>query len=134
MAASMSTMSLSKKEGDISDAFVSLSNTSQEPLPDRYRQLKLSLIEGHEDAVVSSWKSLLHRLKIENEEVAGKGSEIIPRVKYQELVDGLDKVRREEIKKRGTVVVEGVVEEDEARGYKTSAEDYIKANPHTKGM
>lgn len=134
MAMAMSSMTMSsKREGDISNSFKSLDGTDKQPLPDRYRQLKLDLIQGHEEQVVESWKRLLRRLKEENEEVARRGSSIIPEVDAEDLKRGLSDEVKEEIKKRGVVVVRGVVPEDEARAYKNEVEDYVRKNPHTKG-
>jgi hypothetical protein len=39
----------------------------------------------------------------------------------------------EEIRKRGVVVVKGVVPEVEARAYKGEVEEYVRKNPWTKG-
>lgn len=127
-------MSSAKKEGDISNAFTSLSQAHQDPLPDHYRHLKISLIQGHEEAVVASWKRLLARLKVENREVERRRSGVVPRVRYGELVNGLSEERKRDIRARGVVVVEGVVEEEVARGYKSSVEEYVKANPHTTSL
>lgn len=123
-----------KKEGDISDAFVSLSQTAHSALPDEYRQLKLALVEGREDAMVASWTRLLRQLRLAVREVEQKGSDIIPRVNFEDLNGGLSEQKKGEILNRGVVVVEGVVDEKEAIGYKTAVEDYVRANPQTKGI
>lgn len=137
MAMSMTAMSsmgaMSKREGDISNSFVSLSGTEQPPLPDRYRQLKLDRIFGHELKLEESWKRLLRSLREENEGVIIRGSDIIPQVNAAEFENGLSQEVKEEIKKRGVVVVKGVVPEEEARGYKDEVEEYVRRNPHTKG-
>ena len=123
-----------KKGGDISDAFVSLSQTTRLALLDDYRQLKLALVEGREDAMVAGWTRLLQQLRAEVREVEQKGSEIIPRVKFEHLNGGLSEDQKSEIFKRGVIIVEDVVDEKEARGYKTAVEDYVHANPQTKGV
>ncbi|KAF4951888.1 hypothetical protein FSARC_12794 [Fusarium sarcochroum] len=105
----------SKREGDISDAFTSLSGAKREPLPDRFRQLKVDLVNGREKQVVESWKRLLRELKKENEIVAKKGP-------------------AEEIRKRGAVVVKGVIPEAEARAYKDEVEEYVRKNPSTRAF
>ena len=136
MAMSMTTTGdhTSKREGDISNSFVSLSGTDQKPLPDKYRLRKLDLIRGHEQAVVESWKCLLRQLKRETEEVAQLGSDIIPQIDAKELLGGLSDEKVEEVRRRGVVVVKGVVPEDEARGYKEEVQEYVRKNPHTKGQ
>lgn len=121
-----------KREGDISDSFASLSRLENEPLPDQFRVLKASLVQGHEEAIKASWDRLLERLKVENDIVAEQGSKVIPEIRFDHLDEDL-RNNREEIKKRGAAVIRGVVPEDEARGYKFELEDYIRKNPQTKG-
>ncbi|EXL42929.1 hypothetical protein FOCG_14491 [Fusarium oxysporum f. sp. radicis-lycopersici 26381] len=123
----------SKKEGDISDAFTSLSGAQREPLPDRYRQLKLNLLQGRQDKIVQSWKKLLRELKRENEIVAKKGPGVIPQVDFKDLEKSSDGLR-EEVKKRGVVVVRGVIPEGEARAYKAEVEEYVAKNPSTRAF
>lgn len=121
-----------KAEGDISDTFASLSGRKAQPLPDRFRQLKLRLVDGHEDAVVASWKRLLAALRQENDLIARAGPAIIPEVRFSHLREDLDR-KRQEIRKRGVAVVRGVIPEDEARAYKFEIEEYARQNPHTRG-
>lgn len=122
----------SKKEGDISDAFVSLSGTKRDPLPDRFRQLKCDLVRGREKQITESWSRLLRDLKKENEIIGQKGSSVIPQVNFAELETGIAGLK-DEIKKRGAIVVKGVVPEGEARAYKEEVEEYVKKNPWTRG-
>ncbi|RDA88634.1 hypothetical protein CP532_5835 [Ophiocordyceps camponoti-leonardi (nom. inval.)] len=125
--------SLGKKEGDISDAFVSLSGTQRAALPDRFRQIKCDLVRGREGKFVDGWSRLLRRLRTENELIGHQGSAIIPRVDFDDLDSGCEKVK-DEIMKRGVVVVRGVVPEEEARGYKFELDEYIARNPHTRAF
>ncbi|PNP81253.1 hypothetical protein FNYG_05285 [Fusarium nygamai] len=129
----MTSLASAKKEGDISDAFTSLSGAQREPLPDRYRQLKLRLLQGREDKIVESWKKLLRELKRENEIVANKGPGVIPQIEFKDL-ERKDDALREEVKKRGVVVVRGVVPEGEARAYKAEVEEYVARNPSTRAF
>lgn len=122
-----------KRTGDISDSFVSLSGAEQAPLPDRFRQLKLDLVRDREKDIIASWKRLLRTLREENEIIAKKGTGVIPQVEFADLDNGLDSKVKEEIKKRGVVVVHGVIPEKEARGYKERVEEYVHKNPHTRG-
>lgn len=127
------TPKVSKREGDISDAFVSLSGAKRDPLPDRFRELKCALVRGREQQIVDSWKRLLRSLREENELIARKGSYIIPQVEFSNLEAGIDSLKGE-IQKRGAIVVRGVVPEAEARAYKDEVEEYVKKNPWTRGM
>ncbi|KAF5700651.1 DUF1479 domain-containing protein [Fusarium mundagurra] len=129
----MTSLASAKKEGDISDAFTSLSGAQREPLPDRYRQLKLRLLQGREDRIVESWKKLLRELKRENEIVARKGPGVIPQIEFKDL-ERRDDALRGEVKKRGVVVVRGVVPEGEARAYKAEVEEYVARNPSTRAF
>lgn len=126
------TQTQSKREGNIADSFVSLSGDARPPLPQRFLDLKKTLIHGHEDRVISSWKRLLAELKRENEIIAREGPQIIPSLDFQNLDADLTKLR-DELKKRGVAVIRGVLPEDEARSFKGDIEEYVRQNPHTKG-
>lgn len=121
-----------KREGSIADAFVSLSGSQRQPLPDRFRQLKCDLVKGREKQISASWTRLLRELKKENEIIAKKGCQIIPQIEFSELENGSHSLKAE-IQKRGAVVVKGVIPEQEARAYKSQVEEYVKKNPSTKG-
>ncbi len=132
MGGGAATQKSPKKEGDISDAFVSLSGAKRDPLPDRFRQLKCDLVRGREKQITESWNRLLRDLRTENEIIAQKGSNVVPQIEFANLESGVRGLRGE-IKKRGAVVVRGVVPEAEARAYKEEVEDYVKENPWTRG-
>ncbi|KAL8377264.1 hypothetical protein RB595_008105 [Gaeumannomyces hyphopodioides] len=122
-----------KREGDISDAFASLSGQKEEPLPDRYRQLKLSLVAGREREIKDSWDRLLVALRAETEVIATGGSQVIPEVQFGRLGSDLPRLRGE-IQKRGAAVIRGVIPKAEARAYKDEIEEYIRKNPTTRGF
>lgn len=129
----MSAMnSAGKAEGDISNTFASLSGRKVQPLPNRFRELKLRLVHGHEDAVIASWKRLLKTLQAENDLIALTGPAIIPEVRFDNLHDDLATLKPE-IKKRGVTIIRGVIPEDEAHSYKFSIEEYVRQNPKTRG-
>ena len=123
---------MSKKEGDISSVFVSLSGGERKELPSRFRDLKLALVAGHEKEVVAGWNRLLDGLLTENETVAARGPSIIPTVQFDNIDSDLESARGE-IQKRGAAVVRGVVPEQEARAYKSEVEEYVGKNPGTRG-
>ncbi|KAK8054836.1 hypothetical protein PG993_000063 [Apiospora rasikravindrae] len=122
----------SKREGDISDSFVSLSNTKRPPLPGRFLELKQSLVQGREDAIIASWGRLLRRLQVENDLVASKGPGVVPVLQFNDLEEQLPALR-DELQKRGVAVIKGVIPRDEARAYKSEIEEYVRQNPSTKG-
>lgn len=121
-----------KKEGDISSVFVSLSGTAPVALPPRFADIKRQLLNGNENAVRASWQKLLERLAVENEEVAQKGPDVIPQIEFKDLASASTEFINE-VKKRGSAVIKGVVPEAEARAYKFNVEEYVKENPWTKG-
>lgn len=121
-----------KREGDISDAFVSLSGTERQPLPHRFLELKKSLVAGHEDRVIDSWNRLLEKLKRENNVVARHGPAVIPSIEFDDIESGLAS-HSAEIRKRGVAVVRNVIPETEARAYKSEIEEYVRHNPSTRG-
>ncbi|KAJ2976783.1 hypothetical protein NUW58_g8002 [Xylaria curta] len=121
-----------KREGNISDAFVSLSGGHRPPLPERFLDLKKSLVAGHEDQFIASWRRLLVQLKQENKILAKEGSNAIPSLEFENLDSDLTRLRSE-IKRRGVAVVRGVIPQKEARAYKNDIEEYVRQNPSTKG-
>ena len=72
-----------RKEGDISSVFVSLSGVTPDPLPQRFADIKRQLIQGNESAVTASWKRLLEQLAIENETRKAKRSRYHPEYPIQ---------------------------------------------------
>jgi len=122
-----------KKEGDISSVFVSLSGSPSSPLPQKYLDIKRQLIQGNQDRVIASWERLLAELEKENAIIAQKGSTIIPQIEFSDLQTN-SKSFKEQVRKRGVGVVRQVVPENVARQYKTDVEDYVSANPSTKGV
>ncbi|KAI0838570.1 DUF1479-domain-containing protein [Hypoxylon sp. FL0890] len=127
------TQTQSKREGNISDSFISLSGAAAPPLPSRFLELKKTLISGHEGHIVNSWKRLLAELKCENKVITEKGSQIVPSLDFSALDADLAKLGKE-VKKRGVAVVRGVLPEDEARSFKDEIEEYVRGNPQTKAF
>ncbi|KAI1437365.1 DUF1479 domain protein [Xylaria sp. CBS 124048] len=127
------TVSQTKREGDISDSFVSLSGKTQPPLPVRFLDLKRSLVAGHEDRVIASWRRLLAELEEENGIIAKHGSNVIPCLEYSNLDEDVARLRSE-VQKTGVAVVRGVIPEEEARAYKFEIEEYVGRNPSTRAF
>lgn len=122
---------IQRKEGDISSVFRSLSGGDDEALPSRFVDVKRGLLND-KDALRASWERLLSRLRDETEEIKALGSLSIPDIHFSDIEHApadFDSALR----KRGIAVIRQVVPENEARGYKRQAEEYIAANPSTKG-
>lgn len=132
MATMTATQTKTKREGNIADSFASLSGGNRPPLPQRFLDLKKSLVAGHEAEVIASWPRLLARLQQENAILAKEGSKVIPTLEFATLEEDLARLRSE-VKKRGAAVVRGVIPEAEARAYKNDIEEYVRQNPSTKG-
>lgn len=130
--ATVATTSNVKPEGDISSVFVSLSGKEAAPLPDRFTRQKQRLIVGHEDRLKASWDLLLDQLRKEVKLVKEKGSGIIPQIDFKDINVSPEEFLKE-LKKRGVGVVRNVVDEAQALQYKSDVQDYIRANPSTKG-
>ncbi|KAG6021860.1 hypothetical protein E4U41_002380 [Claviceps citrina] len=122
-----------RKEGDISDAFASLSGARRDALPDRFRRLKCDLVRGRAGRIADGWTRLLGALRRENEVIARRGSDVIPQVDFANLDAGC-RALGDEIKRRGAVVVRGVVPAAEARAYKDEVEEYVGRNPGTRAF
>ncbi|KAI0509470.1 hypothetical protein F5B22DRAFT_637967 [Xylaria bambusicola] len=122
-----------KREGNIADSFASLSGGNQPPLPERFLDLKRSLVAGHEDRVIESWNRLLAQLKQENAILAKDKSKVIPILEFSTLDEDLIRLRSD-IKKRGVALIRGVIPESEARSYKNEIEEYVRQNPSTKAF
>ncbi|KAI1499088.1 DUF1479 domain protein [Biscogniauxia marginata] len=129
----MASSQAPKREGNISDSFLSLSGGDKSTLPERFLELKKTLVAGREDRVIASWYRLLDQLKRENEIVAREGPSIVPSVEFKDLESDLTRLKGE-LKKRGVAVIRGVVPEDEARAFKDEIEEYVKQNPSTKAF
>lgn len=123
----------SKREGDISDAFASLSGQKFAPLAPEYADLKTRLIRGREDAVRHSWERLLKDLGEEIPLIIERGSDVIPQIDFKDI-DDAPEAFNQELKKRGVAVIRGVVSEREALGWKEDLKEYIRQNPQTKGI
>jgi hypothetical protein len=49
-------------------------------------------------------------------------------------LDKLSETQIAEIKRKGTVVIKDVVDDAQARAWKTSLEEFVKANPQSDGL
>ena len=127
------TAAAQKKEGDISDAFASLSGMQFEPLEPRFADVKARLIAGHEDAVIDSWNRLLESLRQEISIIVEQGSKIVPEIDFKDI-DTASAQFRNEHKKRGVAVIRNVVSQRDALSLKEELREYIRTNPHTKAF
>ncbi|KUL88691.1 hypothetical protein ZTR_05216 [Talaromyces verruculosus] len=118
----------------IASAFASLSNGSTE-LPPRFAALKREIISGNEDAVLAGWNRLLERVSLEK--LRNVDTSLIPEVEFRDIAanDGnIPKEVVESLRKCGTIVIKGLVDEAQAVQWKEQIRDYVNKNPQTKGF
>jgi hypothetical protein len=129
----MATAQAEKREGDISDAFASLSGMQFKPLDPRFAELKQKLVAGNEEALHASWNRLLASLREEIPLIREQKSKIIPEIDFNDI-DAASPEFRSEHKKRGVAVIRNVLPEQEVLDLKRELREYIAANPHTKAF
>lgn len=77
VASTSASAQTTKAAGDISSVFPSLRPDYQpEPLPPRFRDLKLQFWEKNEKALKDSWHRLLPSMHEEVEKIKSKGSDV----------------------------------------------------------
>lgn len=126
-----------KKDGDISSVFASLSNEAAEPLPDRFLRLKHDLVASAEspEALAESWQRLLRSLRSTTAELRELQEQAVPEVAFSDIATRpLSPELLKQLRQRGCVVVRGVVDPEEALGWKADLQRYIADNPSTRGF
>jgi hypothetical protein len=123
----------SKREGDISDAFASLSGMQFQKLDPRFASLKQNLVAGNEEALQASWTRLLASLREEIPLIREQKSKVIPEIDFSNI-DSASPEFRAEHKKRGVAVIRNVIPEQEVLDLKRELREYIAKNPHTKAF
>ena len=74
---SSSASQMTKAAGDISSVFPSLRpDYKPEPLPSRFKDLKLRYFEQNEEVLKQSWKRLLPSMEEEVHKIKSKGSDV----------------------------------------------------------
>ncbi|KAH7928102.1 DUF1479-domain-containing protein [Leucogyrophana mollusca] len=104
--------------------------------PARFVDLKHQIAAATPDfqkRLTDSWNDLLAQLELRAQEVAKEGPNFIPQVKFEDL-EKLTPEQVDVIRRKGSIVIKDVVPDDEAAGWKTALEDFIKANPHVEGF
>lgn len=134
---SVSTAPTNRSEGSIGDAFASLSKNNIE-LPARFIQLKKELAGQNGEAIVDSWHRLLNHLETETlPRVRELASATVPEVEFSSIKRNGGKLPKESekrLRQSGSIIIRGIVSEQQALDWKQSVRDYVKANPSTKGF
>lgn len=135
--ASTSTASTNRSEGSIGDAFTSLSK-SQIELPQRFADLKRGIIDTNGDAILDGWSRLLNHLETEAiPKVKELSSNSIPEVSFSSIAENgghLPTEAQNLLRECGTIIIRGIVPEEQALRWKQSVQDYVAANPCTTGF
>lgn len=120
-----------KESGDISSVFNTFTSENYELLKE-YTDIKKGLIRDEKE-LRESWIRLKESLREEIKSIQNKGSSIIPSIDYSQL-DSLEKEEKDEIIKRGCLIIRNVVPREEVEQWKEDVAEYIKTNPNTKGF
>ncbi|KAJ7866393.1 hypothetical protein B0H14DRAFT_2347464 [Mycena olivaceomarginata] len=105
-------------------------------LPPRFTEIKRAIASGSpnfEQDLIKAWKEVLDQLNEVTQTIAKEGTAYIPQVSFADL-DKLSETQIAEIKRKGTVVIKDVVDDAQARAWKTSLEEFVKANPQSDGF
>ncbi|KAJ7511697.1 hypothetical protein B0H11DRAFT_711832 [Mycena galericulata] len=106
------------------------------PLPPRFAEIKLKIAAANpnfEHDITKAWIEVLGELDKVTKVIVQEGPTYIPQFSFAEL-NKLTPAQIADIKRKGTVVIKDVVDDEEARAWKTSLEEFIKANPHAAGF
>ncbi|RYC55791.1 hypothetical protein CHU98_g10418, partial [Xylaria longipes] len=109
---------------------------SSEPisLSSRFAKLKRNMIACREKDVAESFYRLLRALRKEADDIATRGSDVIPTIDYFDIHDS-EKASafRKALRKRGVAVIKRVVPFTVAQTWKEETLDYIADNPQARG-
>ncbi|KAI0874897.1 DUF1479-domain-containing protein [Hypoxylon argillaceum] len=104
------------------------------PLSSRFAKLKRNMIACREKDVAESFYRLLRALRREADDIAARGSDIIPTIDYFDIHDGEKaSVFREALRRRGVAVIKRVVPLTVAQTWKEETLEYIADSPHARG-
>ncbi|KAI1364379.1 DUF1479-domain-containing protein [Xylaria arbuscula] len=109
---------------------------SSEPIPlsSRFAKLKRNMIACREKDVAESFYRLIRALRKEADDIAARGSDVIPTIDYFDIHDsGKASAFRRALRRRGVAVIKGVVPPTVAQAWKEETLDYIEDNPQTRG-
>ncbi|KAI0976676.1 hypothetical protein F4678DRAFT_468857 [Xylaria arbuscula] len=104
------------------------------PLSSRFAKLKRNMIACREKDVAESFYRLLRALRKEADDIATRGSDVIPTIDYFDIHDRAKaSAFRRALRRRGVAVIKRVVPLTVAQAWKEETLDYIADNPQTRG-
>jgi hypothetical protein len=104
--------------------------------PARFADLKVSIASSYPDFeqnVTRAWGEILQELNNLTKAVKEEGPDYIPQVKFADL-HNLSKEEMERIKRRGAVVIQDVVPDEQAIKWKEELEEFVTINPTVPGF
>ncbi|GBE88545.1 DUF1479-domain-containing protein [Sparassis latifolia] len=106
------------------------------PCPPRFVEIKKDIASSYPDfqeRVTKAWNELLAELDTVTSEIAAQGSDYVPQVNFSELAN-LSSERIEEIRRKGSLVIKDVVDDEEATQWRQWLREYVTKNPSIDGF
>lgn len=104
------------------------SSKGEDAPPEELIQIKKEIVSLFgEEAIKASWLKVCKELESLTDEISEKGTNIVPDVSYEEMLD-LSETKKAELKKRGCFVVRGVVDEELATKWYKDLKLYYENN------
>lgn len=90
------------------------------------------LYPDFEKRVTQAFHEVVNELEKVTNEIAQAGPSYLPSINYDQLGSVSDD-KLAEIKRKGSLIIRGVVPRKEAEGYKTDLQAFVDANPNVEG-
>lgn len=124
--------STKKSKGNISSVFGQLGG-GKPTLAPYFLDIKKQLVPGEEQKkkIQASYERLIQAFEKEKKEIHERGSKVIPEVHINDIKKNNGKLPdaiAQLVKKRGGLVVRGILERDQALKYKNDIKNYIQAH------
>ncbi|KAK7032721.1 DUF1479-domain-containing protein [Favolaschia claudopus] len=105
-------------------------------LPPRFADIKRSIAAANpnfEQDLTKAWNEVLTELDKVTKTIASAGPSYIPQVAFADL-NTLTEGQIADIKRKGSVVIKDVVDDEQARAWKASLDEFVEANPQSDGF
>ena len=101
--------------------------------PERFVALKKEIIPAPSQELLTAWNDILAQLAVATKAINAAGPDGIPQIDFEDI-GSLSAEQVAEIKRKGTVVIRNVVEDELALEWKRMLREYIEANPQVEGF
>lgn len=133
-----------------------MSPPQHKPLPPRFADLKREIASSYpnfQERVTKAWGEVLEELEKYTGEIIAEGPNVLPssmaasllfsdhfaaitqyiaQINFKDL-QTLTSEQLEAIKRKGSIVIKDVVDDDQARAWKASLDEFVKVNPTAEG-